>query len=146
MLNEYFFQVALKCESHHPIDTLVFSWERWRERKKERWRESCLPFFIFLVVNLAARMRWSRAVCQWLVAHDPCPPGFRSRDPAGFMNERNPCQQDPVACSFWPGFRSPPLWIRFRIHDSEILTNSKLILGRVPNADFIDTMITSICN
>lgn len=28
MLNEYFFQVALKYESHHPIDTLVFFRER----------------------------------------------------------------------------------------------------------------------
>lgn len=27
------------------------------------------------------------------------------------MNERNPCQQDPVARSSWPGFRSSPLWL-----------------------------------
>lgn len=64
MLNEYFLQVALKCESHHSIDTPVFFRERWKERKKERRKESCLPFLIFLVVNLAARMHWSRAVSQ----------------------------------------------------------------------------------
>lgn len=49
-----------------------------------------LPFLIFIVVNLAARMRWSRAVSQWLVAHDPCPPEFRLPRPRGIHERAEP--------------------------------------------------------
>jgi len=47
MLNEYFLQVALKCESHHSIDTPVFFRERWKERKSDE-KSPAYPFSFFL--------------------------------------------------------------------------------------------------